>query len=126
MSAYGQASDVAESSGAGNGEGASEEAPKAPSDDDGWHTDSNGVIGVIYPAAAQVGNSFLSGADYLDREIQRVFPLAKGIAGDRVDELPLPMGIALGYNHQWDKMEASNLFVKLGRRPMKSGDEVRK
>ncbi len=76
-----------------------------------------GIIGVIYPAAAQVGNSFLSGADYLDREVQRVLPLAKEIAGDRVDELPLPVGIALGYNHQWDRMEASNLFVKLGRRP---------
>ena len=79
-----------------------------------------GIIGVIYPAAAQVGNSFLSGADYLDREIQRVLPLAKEIAGDRVDELPLPVGIALAYNHQWDKMEASNLFVKLGRRPERS------
>ena len=80
----------------------------------------DGIIGVIYPAAAQVGNSFLSGADYLDREIQRVLPLAKEIAGDRVDELPLPVGIALAYNHQWDKMEASNLFVKLGRRPERS------
>jgi hypothetical protein len=89
----------------------------SPSETTPEENPERGIIGVIYPAAAQVGNSFLSGADHLDNEIRSLLPLGKSIAGDRVDELPLPVGIAFGYNHQWDKMEASNLFVKLGRRP---------
>lgn len=80
-------------------------------------SEERGIVGYVYPPVAAIGNSFLSGADFLDREIQRVFPLAKEIAGDRADELPLPVGLTLGYNHQWDRMEISDLAIAINDRP---------
>lgn len=41
-------------------------------------------------------------------------PLFKSIAGEYVDELPLPVGLGFAYVHTWDELEISRLDATLG------------
>lgn len=76
-------------------------------------SDDESMLGVIYPPVQAVGDEFLSGAQAFDRSIQAALPLGKSLAGDRVDELPLPIGLMFSYNHQWDTLNISRLEVSL-------------
>lgn len=76
------------------------------------------AAGVIYPTLQAVGNGFLGGADAVDQTLQATLPLGRALAGDRADELGLPVGLTFGYNHQWEKLHVERLDVSLGGSPV--------
>ncbi|MDG2303280.1 MAG: hypothetical protein P8R42_01290 [Candidatus Binatia bacterium] len=48
------------------------------------------------------------------RNLTANLPLFKSIAGERQDELPLPVGVNFAYMHTWDKLEITRLDASLG------------
>lgn len=73
----------------------------------------NDPTGIVYPTVAAIGNDFLAGAQAFDESIQAVLPIGKAWAGDRADELPLPIGLTFAYNHQWETLRITRLAVNL-------------
>ena len=79
--------------------------------------DDQAAAGVIYPTLQAIGNGFLGGADTVDQSLQAALPLGRALAGDRADELALPVGLTFGYNHQWEKLRIERLDVTLDGSP---------
>lgn len=75
------------------------------------------AAGVIYPTLQAIGNGFLGGADAVDQSLQAALPLGRALAGERADELALPVGLTFGYNHQWEKLRIERLDVTLDGSP---------
>ena len=73
--------------------------------------------GVLYPTFQAIENGFLGGAQAVDQTLQATLPLGRGLAGDRADELALPVGLTFGFNHQWQKLRVSRLDVTLDASP---------
>ena len=68
-------------------------------------------VGLVYPAAETVGDDFLGGAQAIDEAIQSTLPFGKAMVGNRIDELPLPVGITFTYEHQWDRLRITRLDI---------------
>lgn len=90
-------------------------APRAVRSEDAVASDA--AAGVIYPTLQAIGDGFLGGADAVDRTLQATLPLGRGLAGDRADELALPVGLTFGFNHQWQKLHVERLDVSLDGSP---------
>lgn len=75
------------------------------------------AAGVIYPTLQAIGNGFLGGANAVDRTLQATLPLGRALAGDRADELALPIGLTFGFNQQWEKLHVERLDVSLDGSP---------
>ena len=90
-------------------------APRAVRSEDAVESDA--AAGVIYPTLQAIGNGFLGGADAVDQTLQTTLPLGRALAGDRADELALPVGLTFGFNHQWQKLHVERLDVSLDGSP---------
>jgi len=90
-------------------------APSAARPDDARDVEPS--AGVIYPTLQAIGDRFLGGADAVDQTLQETLPLGRVLAGDRADELALPIGLTFGFNHQWQRLRIERLDVSLDGSP---------
>lgn len=84
-----------------------------------FHDDGidNEPLGAISPPPENVANSFLAGESAFDQAITAYLPIGRSWAGDREDELPLPIGIMFNYVHQWETLRISRIDVTLNGSP---------
>ena len=73
----------------------------------------NEPLGAITPPPEDIEARFLSGETAFDKSITTYLPIGRAMAGDREDELPLPIGFTFNYVHQWETLRISRLDVTL-------------
>lgn len=65
------------------------------------------------PAAAESPTEKTAGQPPESQSLTASLPLFKSLAGDHVDELPLPIGLNFAYVHTWDELEITRLDAKV-------------